>query len=120
MEIDQNTARFADKVSLLIKELSFVGVAIIWLFKTIKDESILLDKCLLISIFAFISAVAFQFLQYLSQSLICAVYAYYDKELTSNSILYWLPWILWAPSVISCVVGYVYLMTYIWCKISIL
>ena len=96
MEIDQSTSKYAEKVSSLIKELAFVGIAIIWLFKTIKEESILLDEDLLISIFALISAVSSQFMQFLSQSLICAYYSYKNKEVKPTSFWYWLPWILWS------------------------
>ena len=94
MEIDQSTSKYAEKVSSLIKELAFVGIAIIWLFKTIKEESILLDEDLLISIFALISAVSSQFMQFLSQSLICAYYSYKNKVLVAMDfmvdICYWL------------------------------
>ena len=118
MKIEQSTSKYAEKVSSLIKELAFVGIAIIWLFKTIKEESILLDEDLLISIFALISAVSSQFMQFLSQSLICAYYSYKNKEVKPTSFWYWLPWILWSISVIGCAIGYFYLMSYIWGKIN--
>lgn len=106
MKIDETTLRLSEKVSKLIKELSFVGVGIIWIFKDITTKGIELNETLVYALFFCVCAVSLQFLQYLAQSIICASYSFKKKNLPIKSIWYWLPWIIWGISVVSLILAY--------------
>ena len=106
MKLDETTLKLSEKVSKLIKELSFVGIGIIWIFKDITTKGIELNETLVHALFFCVCAVSLQFLQYLAQSIICAVYSFKKKDLSTRSFWYWLPWGIWVFSVVSVALAY--------------
>lgn len=57
------------KLSDITRQISFAGIAIIWVFKNSKDGAVFLDSAFVLPAILFVVALAFDLLQYLYQTI---------------------------------------------------
>jgi hypothetical protein len=68
------------KTSEIVRQLSFAGIALIWLFKSGTSTSPVLDRGLLLAALFIFLAIGFDFLQYLAGTAIWFTYFRYKEK----------------------------------------
>ena len=117
----QSYYTFSGKASDVARQLSFAGIALIWIFKADKGGALAIPEQLLVPAALFVVSLALDLMQYVFGSLIWGAYARYHEgkqtakttELSAPMYLNW-PGILcfWLKTTTT-VAAYVFVLTYI-------
>ena len=120
---------FSGKLSDVSRQLSFAGIALIWLFKLDSTPVPKVPDELLLPTITLSLALAFDLLQYVSASIVWGIFQWYKEkqltdltenpELKSPSILKWPQFTFFALKIMSVILSYYLLLKYlstIWFK----
>ena len=120
---------FSGKLSDVSRQLSFAGIALIWLFKLDSTPAPKVPDELLLPAITLSLALAFDLLQYVSASIVWGVFQWHKEkqlthlsenpELESPSILKWPQFTFFVLKIMSVILSYYLLVKYlstIWFK----
>ena len=116
---------YTSMVSSVGRQVAFAGIAIVWIFRMGSEQEISLPKGLLYSTVALVVCLAFDFLHYLTSSMVWGIY-HRVKEKTHNSSEElkapgWINWpgllFFWSKS-LALVIGYYFLITFLINKVK--
>lgn len=112
---------FSGKTSDVTRQLSFAGIAIIWIFKTMDATVILLPKEFILPLFWFVISLASDLLQYVSSTIIWGVLHRHieikkipeDENFEVNQYLNWPSIGFFWVKVLSVCIGYLLIIIYL-------
>lgn len=122
----KDSYEFSNLTSNLVRQFSFAGIAIVWLFKFEKVEQHLIPSELIKPLLFFVFTLAFDLLQYLIPTIIWTLFfLYHEKKNGGNTNInikasryLSLPgWICFTTKIISLTIGYIYSISYLISKI---
>lgn len=113
-------------VSDIVRQISIVGIGVIWIFVEVINDTLLIDKCLVCSIVLFLGSLLFDALQYTYKTIVFAcLFRKAEKEFDNNedavldksTLLHpgWnaVTWIFWTLKIILTICGYIALLIYL-------
>ena len=125
-ELKETFYEASGTLSDIVRQISIVGVGVVWIFVKVVDESIIIDSKLIWSLGCFLIALFVDMLQYLYKSIVfyckfrCAEEKYPDNEekVEDNTTLLKpytnIPtWICWGTKILFSIIGYIILLGYL-------
>lgn len=125
-ELKETFYEASGTLSDIVRQISIVGVGVVWIFVKVVDESIVIDGKLIWSLGCFLIALFVDMLQYLYKSIVfyckfrCAEEKYPDdKENVGDCTTILKPctntptWICWGAKVLFSIIGYIVLFGYL-------
>lgn len=117
-----NYETYTVKASDIARQLSFVGVAVVWIFRTDTPDGVVIPKALLCSLGLFVLALSFDLLQYIAGVITWQVFCRHHEnniekpegnpELTAPPWINYPTMVLFWLKILSVVVAYVVLLMY--------
>lgn len=124
-EYMQDYYEFSGKASDVARNLSFAGIALIWIFKVAGDPVPKIPKDLVLPAALLALTLAFDLLQYISATLIWGVFQWYherklndtskDPDLDAPTFLKWPQFIFFVLKLCTIILAYYHIIKYIWC-----
>ena len=105
---------FTGKLSDINRQIAFAGIAIIWVFKKGENLDFQIDSDLILPAILIVSALTFDMLQYIYQSITWAIfytiknrkYKSEDKEIKSSEYLNYPSWFFFGVKVLLVLIAY--------------
>jgi len=113
--------RYTAKLSDVNRNIALAGIALVWIFRKTSGDSITITSELVLPSILLISALGFDMLQYLYQSIVWAIfYRHHEKKLVDDNTEILAPvemnyasWVLFGLKVLSVIVAYGFLLNFL-------
>ena len=113
--------RYTTKLSDVNRNIALAGIALVWIFRKTDGDSIMITDDLILPSILLISALGFDMLQYLYQSIAWAIFfSYHEKKLVDDNSEILAPveinyasWALFGLKVFSVIVAYVFILIFL-------
>lgn len=118
-EYKKDSYEFSKLTSERVKEYSFAGIAVIWIFKLTNSSEHLIPEQLYIPLFFLILTLGFDFFQVFVPSIIWSLFFFYheqknsDKEIKAKRFYTYPGWIFYIFKIITLLIAYIFLLKYI-------
>jgi hypothetical protein len=122
-EFKKDYQELSGKASDVARQLSFAGIAIIWIFRVNKDSGVTLNSELILPTILLCCSLACDLLQYIWGSIVWGSFhryhekrtdSKYDPELTAPPILNWPSLAFFYLKLIGVILSYIFIIKYCW------
>jgi hypothetical protein len=112
--------------SLVSRQISFAGIAVVWIFKSDSSEGLALPETLMIPLFLLLLSLAFDLMQYTVSAAIWGIFhrckenefgVGYEEEISAPSYLNWPALFFFWGKLLFLGVGYYFLAKFAACNI---
>jgi len=117
------------KASDVARQLSFAGIAVIWIFKVSEGQSLKLPPDLILPTLLLCSALACDLMQYVSGAIIWGIFHRYyeiktkhsqeDPDLTASPYLNWPAIAFFYLKLLGVILSYIFIISYCWKRLFV-
>ena len=108
---------YSEKASDATQKLAIAGIALVWLFREIIDEKVLLSQALASAIIWFVVSIGINIISYMLMAIVYGVYSAKEGEQEVHETWAIISWILFVGQFLALLIGFVRLFSHLRCTL---